>query len=151
MNHAQQSGSDDFRFGEFFLNPDRREVRKGDIVVRLDGEAFDVLLLLLGAEDQRATYDDLVAVLPGRSGARLTQAVRSIRRALDDTPGIPSVIVKTETGTYRLTTGSQRVAGPAQAALLPQPRPRPVAWVYASLLAAMLVLLGLAITLIPPL
>ncbi len=143
----QQSGY--YEFGAFSLYPGRREVKRGDIVVTMDAEAMDVLLYLLMSDNQTASYEDVVAILPAHSAARLDRAITNLRRALDDTPGQPSVIQKSEDGMYQLAVDSTLFAAQGTA-LLEQPRPRPAGWVYAALLGGMLVLLGLAVTLIPP-
>lgn len=135
---------------KFTLDPARREIRKGDIVIKLDREAMDVLLLLLEAGEQGLSGEEMLARL-SRPALDVRAAVMKIRRALDDTPGQPSVISKGDDDRYQLAGRLSVVGAPESRPFQPQVRPEPAGWVYACMVAGMLVLLGLAAVLIPPL
>ena len=134
----------------FTLDPARREIRKGDIVIKLDREAMDVLLLLHEAGGQGMSGEEVRARL-AKPALDVRAAVMKIRRALDDTPGQPSVISKREDDRFVLAGRLAVVGAPEARPFQPRVRPEPAGWVYACMVAGMLVLLGLAAVLIPPL
>jgi DNA-binding winged helix-turn-helix (wHTH) protein len=76
-----------FMFGEYFLDVDRRELRRGHALVRLAPQVFDVLLYLLHNRDRVVTKDDLLqAVWGGRivSESALTTRLNAARKAIGD-------------------------------------------------------------------
>jgi DNA-binding winged helix-turn-helix (wHTH) protein len=84
-----------FRFGPFLVSPAHRVVRRGDQDVPLIPKYFDLLVLLV-AERHRAVhrqeiFDRVWSDVVVSDGA-LSQAIRTIRRALGDDPREPTYI-----------------------------------------------------------
>jgi DNA-binding winged helix-turn-helix (wHTH) protein len=84
-----------YRFGPFSLSPGRRELLRDNAPVSLIPKYFDLLCLLIDrraeALGRQAIFD---AVWPDVivSDSALTQAIRTLRRALDDSPRTPVYI-----------------------------------------------------------
>ncbi|WP_441277544.1 winged helix-turn-helix domain-containing tetratricopeptide repeat protein [Tardiphaga sp. 172_B4_N1_3] len=76
-----------FRFDEFVLDTDRRELRRGTNTVAVEPQVFDVLEFLIRARDKVVSRDDLLAeVWHGRivSEATLSSRVNAARTAIGD-------------------------------------------------------------------
>jgi TolB-like protein len=76
-----------FRFDEFVLDTDRRELRRGTDTVAVEPQVFDVLEFLIRARDKVVSRDDLLAeVWHGRivSEATLSSRVNAARTAIGD-------------------------------------------------------------------
>ena len=76
-----------FRFDEFVLDTDRRELRRGTDTVAVEPQVFDVLEFLIRARDKVVSRDDLLAeVWHGRivSEATLSSRVNAARAAIGD-------------------------------------------------------------------
>lgn len=84
-----------YRFGEFILSPRRRLLVRGGAVVPLIPRYLDLLLLLVdareGAVDRRTIFDRVWSDVVVSDGA-LSQAIRTLRRALGDDPRAPRFI-----------------------------------------------------------
>jgi DNA-binding winged helix-turn-helix (wHTH) protein len=84
-----------FRFGEFTLLPRRRLLLRSGVAVPLIPKYFDLLQLLVErrheALDRREIFDRIWADVVVTDGA-LTQAVRTLRRVLQDDPRAPQYI-----------------------------------------------------------
>jgi DNA-binding winged helix-turn-helix (wHTH) protein len=93
-----------FRFGPFALSPSRRTLHRGDEEVPLIPRYFDLLLLLVErrheAVDRRRIFDSVWSDVVVSDGA-LTQAVRTLRRALGDDPREPVYIRTVSRHGYR--------------------------------------------------
>lgn len=77
-----------YRFGEFLLDPARRELLRGDSPLRLPPKAFDCLVYLVEHRDRAVGRDELIAAVWGRAEVDdnlLDQAMTRLRRTLDDT------------------------------------------------------------------
>src|SRR5262249_5455628 len=86
-----------FAFGDYVLDGERRELRRGAEQVALEPQVFDVLLYLLENRDRVVTKDDLIAsVWRGRivSESTLTSRITSARRAVGDS-GEQQALIKT--------------------------------------------------------
>jgi TolB-like protein len=84
-------------FGDFVLDPDRRELKQGPNQVALEPQVFDVLLYLIRNRDKVVTRDDLIeAVWNGRivSESTLTSRVNAARKAVADS-GQQQALIKT--------------------------------------------------------
>ncbi len=74
-------------FGDFRLDIERRELRRGSDIVNLEPKAFDLLTYLVRHRDRVVTKDDLLqAVWGGRivSELALTTRINAVRRAIGD-------------------------------------------------------------------
>jgi DNA-binding winged helix-turn-helix (wHTH) protein len=117
-----------FRFGPFDLSPARRRLRRESREVRLIPRYFDLLLLLV-TERHRAVhrheiFDRVWADVVVSDGA-LSQAVRTLRRALGDDPRDPRYIRTVSRHGYQfvfasLTTEPDLDEEPVAAAALPE-------------------------------
>ncbi|HEY1799087.1 MAG TPA: winged helix-turn-helix domain-containing protein [Stellaceae bacterium] len=86
-----------FRFGEYVLDPERRELRSGVGPVAVEPQVFDLLLYLLRNRDRVVTKDDLIAeVWGGRivSDSALTSRLNAARRAVADS-GTSQRVIRT--------------------------------------------------------
>jgi DNA-binding winged helix-turn-helix (wHTH) protein/pimeloyl-ACP methyl ester carboxylesterase len=76
-----------FRFHDFALDVERRELKRGPDLVALEPQVFDLLVYLVQNRDRVVSKDDLIAsVWGGRivSDSTLTSRINAARRALDD-------------------------------------------------------------------
>jgi pimeloyl-ACP methyl ester carboxylesterase/DNA-binding winged helix-turn-helix (wHTH) protein len=76
------------RFGDFTLDPDRRELRQGEALVAVEPQVFDLLVYLIGHRHRVVSKDDLLeSVWGGRivSESTLTTRINAARRAIGDT------------------------------------------------------------------
>jgi DNA-binding winged helix-turn-helix (wHTH) protein len=96
--------SNRYRFGEFVLSPRRRQLLRTDSAVPLIPRYFDLLLLLVErrdeAVDRRDIFDRVWSDVVVSDGA-LTQAIRTLRRALGDDPRDPRYIRTVSRHGYR--------------------------------------------------
>ena len=76
-----------FAFEDYVLDVNRRELRRGDQLVALEPQVFDVLVYLVQNRDRVVSKDDLLAAVWNsriRSDAVLSSRIASVRRAIDD-------------------------------------------------------------------
>jgi TolB-like protein/Flp pilus assembly protein TadD len=76
-----------YLFGDFTLDAARRELRRGDTLLAIEPQVFDLLEFLIRARDRVVSRDDLMAeVWRGRivSEATLSSRVNSARTAIGD-------------------------------------------------------------------
>jgi TolB-like protein/Tfp pilus assembly protein PilF len=83
-------GSADVRFAfeDYFLDADRRELKRGSELIAVGPKVFDLLLFLVQNPDHVVTRDDLLqAVWKGRivSESTLTSHINAVRKAIGDT------------------------------------------------------------------
>jgi DNA-binding winged helix-turn-helix (wHTH) protein len=74
-------------FGDYRLDIERRELRRGSEIAGLEPKAFDLLVYLVRHRDRVVSKDDLPQeVWGGRivSEAALTTRIKAVRRALGD-------------------------------------------------------------------
>jgi TolB-like protein/DNA-binding winged helix-turn-helix (wHTH) protein/tetratricopeptide (TPR) repeat protein len=86
-----------FSFGEFTLDPERRELRRGSESVAVEPQVFDLIVHLIRNRDRVVSKDDLIAsVWGGRfvSDSTLTSRVNAARRALGDS-GLEQRLIRT--------------------------------------------------------
>jgi pimeloyl-ACP methyl ester carboxylesterase/DNA-binding winged helix-turn-helix (wHTH) protein len=79
-----------FTFENFALDTDRRELRRGDSLVAVEPQVFDLLVYLVRNRDRVVSKDDMFsAVWDGRivSDSTLTSRINAARRSLGDSGG----------------------------------------------------------------
>jgi DNA-binding winged helix-turn-helix (wHTH) protein len=101
-----------FRFGSFLVSPAHRTLRRGDADVPIIPRYFDLLVLLLDQRHRVVTrqeiFDRVWADVVVSDGA-LSQAVRTIRRCLDDDPREPRFIRTVSRQGYQFVAGDVQV------------------------------------------
>jgi len=78
-----------FLFDEFRLDPARRELFKGSVLIDLPSTSLDGLIYLVQHRDRAVGRDELISAIWGRadiSDNLLSQTLVRVRRALDDIP-----------------------------------------------------------------
>jgi DNA-binding winged helix-turn-helix (wHTH) protein len=114
-----------YRFGPFTLSPGRRQLLNGGREVPLIPRYFDLLLLLVQrrheAVSRRVIFDTVWSDVVVSDGA-LTQAVRTLRRALGDDPREPSFIRTVSRHGYRFVYSdvAEEPEGPCEPIATPQ-------------------------------
>jgi TolB-like protein/cytochrome c-type biogenesis protein CcmH/NrfG len=86
-----------FWFGDYVLDPERRELRRGIEPVAVEPQVFDLLLYLLRNRDRVVTKNDLIAeVWGGRivSDSALTSRINGARRVVNDS-GTSQRVIRT--------------------------------------------------------
>jgi adenylate cyclase len=86
-----------YLFEDFVLDTDKRELRRGDDVVSVTPQVFDVLDYLIRSRERVVSKDDLVtAIWQGRiiSDAALTTCLKAVRSAIGDS-GEDQRLIKT--------------------------------------------------------
>ncbi|MEN3349533.1 MAG: hypothetical protein V7632_3168 [Bradyrhizobium sp.] len=76
-----------YRFNDFSLDPERRELRRGDALVAVEPQVFDLLEFLIRVRDRVVSRDEvLAAVWHGRivSAATLSSRINAARSAIGD-------------------------------------------------------------------
>lgn len=76
-----------YLFAGFSLDTDRRELRRGDGLLRLEPKAFDLLVYLIANRERVVSKDNLLAaVWNGRivSESALTTCINAVRKAIGD-------------------------------------------------------------------
>ncbi|HEY7230885.1 MAG TPA: winged helix-turn-helix domain-containing tetratricopeptide repeat protein [Pseudolabrys sp.] len=77
-----------FLFDNYALDSERRELRRGGILIAVEPQVFDLLVYLIENRDRVVSKDDLIAsVWGGRivSESTLTSRINGVRRAIGDT------------------------------------------------------------------
>jgi non-specific serine/threonine protein kinase len=104
------------RFGRFLLDTRRRELRMDGVLVPIGGRAFDILAMLVAADGQLVTKDELMSrVWPGRfvEENNLQFQISTLRKAL----GADRDFIKTVAGRgYRFIADTSTPADPDSAA-----------------------------------
>jgi DNA-binding winged helix-turn-helix (wHTH) protein len=74
-------------FGEYGLDTDRRELRRGSELVSIGPQGFDVLIYLISKRERVVSKDDLIdAVWRGRtvSDSTLASQINAVRKSIGD-------------------------------------------------------------------
>ncbi len=85
-----------YRFGQFVLDPDKRELCRADSPVSLTPRAFDVLLFLVQNPNRLVTKEELLQAVWGDTfveEGNLTQYISHLRKALADNSDDARLIV----------------------------------------------------------
>jgi TolB-like protein len=86
-----------YRFDDYALDTDRRELRRGTALVSIEPQVFDILAYLVQNRDRVVTKDDLIAsIWEGRivSESALTTRINAARSAIGDS-GKQQRLIKT--------------------------------------------------------
>jgi TolB-like protein/DNA-binding winged helix-turn-helix (wHTH) protein len=100
-------------FGDYVLDRERRELRRGSEQIALEPQVFDVLIHLAQHRDRVVTKDDLIAsVWAGRivSDSTLTSRVNAARKAVGDR-GDRQAVIKTYARKGFRFVGEVRIGG----------------------------------------
>jgi len=128
-----------YRFDDCSLDTDRRELRRGTELVRLEPQVFDLLVYLIRNRERVVSKDDLIAAIWGGrivSESALTTRINAVRSAIGDS-GDEQRLVKTfqrkgirfvgavreEQPAVATTAAAAVAAGPAAPALALPDRP----------------------------
>ncbi|HEY0160022.1 MAG TPA: tetratricopeptide repeat protein [Thermoanaerobaculia bacterium] len=143
------------RFGPFELDPDREELRRSGLVLRIPRQPLRILLLLVSRAGEVVTRDDIHAAIWGSETYvdfehGINSAIRQIRFALGDRAETPRYVRTLPRRGYSFIAAVERVAKPGEsasvavpAAAVPTPpaaRPRLTLRVLAVAAVALLVL-----------
>jgi len=95
-----------YRFGEFELDLDAQQLRKGGTAVRLERRPFDLLVMLVERRGSLVSRDEIVASLWPKNviidfDSGLNTLVRKIRSVLGDSPDTPRYIETVSGRGYR--------------------------------------------------
>src|SRR5262245_10362474 len=123
-----------FRFEEFAVSPEERMVRRPGVEVPLVPRYFDLLVLLLEQRHRAVTRDEILERVWSDvvvSDGALSQAIRTLRRALGDAAREPIYIRTVSRHGYRFVYPhvTEEAAGdgrPAPSTPVPAPAPQPV-------------------------
>jgi DNA-binding winged helix-turn-helix (wHTH) protein len=86
-----------FRFGDYVLDIERRELRRGAEPVALEPQVFDLLVYLVRNRDRVVSKDDSIqGVWGGRivSDSALTTRLNAVRKAVNDS-GVEQRLIRT--------------------------------------------------------
>ncbi|MBJ7338270.1 alpha/beta fold hydrolase [Mycolicibacterium sp.] len=115
-----------WRFDDFVLDTARYELRRGDSVIRVEPQVFDVMTQLVGNHERLVTKEELFdSVWGGRfvGEAALTSRIKAARHALGD-DGESQRYIRTVRGRGYQFVGTLVVDEPA-VATTPEPSPPP--------------------------
>ncbi|TVR98615.1 MAG: hypothetical protein EA418_01125 [Wenzhouxiangellaceae bacterium] len=93
-----------YRFGEFELFPELRELRCGDKALRAEPRVFDLLCFLVEHRERAVAKDELIRSVWGHSAltdAGLSQTVGRLRRLLGDSSDQPRFVATVHGFGYR--------------------------------------------------
>ena len=107
-----------FVFGDYSLDVGRRELRRGQNLVQLEPQVFDLLVYLVRNRDRVVTRDDIfAAVWGGRivSESTLSSRITAVRKAIGDS-GEQQALIRTAArkGIRFIGEVSEQTEGPAQ-------------------------------------
>ncbi len=107
-----------FVFGDYSLDVGRRELRRGQNLVQLEPQVFDLLVYLVRNRDRVVTRDDIfAAVWGGRivSESTLSSRITAVRKAIGDS-GEQQALIRTAVrkGIRFIGEVSEQTEGPAQ-------------------------------------
>ncbi len=86
-----------YEFGEYSLDVDRRELRRGDDQIAIEPQVFDLVVYLVRNRDRVVSKDDLIGEIWGGrivSDSAVTTRINAARRALGDT-GTAQTMIRT--------------------------------------------------------
>jgi len=99
-----------YRFEDYVLDSDRRELRRGAALLAIEPQVFDLLVFLVGSRDRLVSKDDVLAsVWGGRivSESTLASRINAVRRVVGDS-GKKQRLIRTTIGKGIRFIGSVR-------------------------------------------
>jgi TolB-like protein len=99
-----------YRFEDYVLDSDRRELRRGPSLLAIEPQVFDLLIFLVGNRDRLVTKEDMLAsVWGGRivSESTLASRINAVRRIVGDS-GDKQRLIRTTIGKGVRFVGSVR-------------------------------------------
>jgi len=114
-----------FQFGDHLLDVERRELRRGNQVVDVEPQVFDLLLHLLRNRERVVSKDDLIAsVWGGRivSDATIDSRINAVRHAIGDS-GATQALIRTFPRKGIRFVGAAQEEGEAVPAIAPAGEP----------------------------
>jgi TolB-like protein/cytochrome c-type biogenesis protein CcmH/NrfG len=108
-----------YNFEAYVLDTSRRELRRGDALIALEPQVFDLLVYLIENRDRVVSKDDLMAaVWQGRivSESTLTSRINAARKAVGDTGNQQNMIRTVARKGFRFVGDVRDGAAPATAA-----------------------------------
>ena len=109
-----------YTFKGYSLDPDRRELRHGDDLVRVEPQVFDLLHYLIRNRDRMVSKEDVIAeVWDGRivSESTLSSRLTAVRQAVGDTGKKQQLIRTVPNRGFRFVGDvheTERIGGPAK-------------------------------------
>jgi TolB-like protein/Tfp pilus assembly protein PilF len=110
-------------FADHVLDSDRRELRRGDRLVALEPQVFDLLVYLMENRERVVSKDDLIAsVWGGRivSDSTLTSRINAARKAIGDSGGEQKLIRTIARKGLRFVGAARTEPGDEPAAVPPE-------------------------------
>jgi DNA-binding winged helix-turn-helix (wHTH) protein/tetratricopeptide (TPR) repeat protein len=107
-----------FAFGDFSLDSDRRELRRGETLVAIEPQVFDVLEYLIARRERVVGKAELLEAIWQRriiSDSTLSSRIAALRRAVGDTGEAQRVIRTVARKGYRFTGTVHELRGVDQA------------------------------------
>ena len=108
-----------YRFGQFQLNQDKREIRSDKATLKVEPKVFDLILFLIENKDRVVSKDELIDMLWGGrfvSDAAVSSAVAAARKVLGESAKRPNFITTAHGRGFRFTGDVERSgASPAEA------------------------------------
>jgi DNA-binding winged helix-turn-helix (wHTH) protein/TolB-like protein/Flp pilus assembly protein TadD len=132
-------------FGPFELDPEREELRRSGLVLRLPRQPFRILLLLVRRAGEVVSRDEIHAAIWGNETHvdfehGINSAIRQIRFALGDHAGTPRYVRTLPRRGYSFIASVAQSARPGESApepeVIPVPRRRRVAAIAATIVIA---------------
>lgn len=108
------NGKQCYRFEDFVLDADRRELMRGSVQIAIGPQVFDLLLHLIDNRQQVVTKDNLIAMVwKGRivSDSTLTSQINAVRNAIGDTGESQHLVRTISRKGYRFIGDVTEVAG----------------------------------------
>jgi len=116
-----------FLFADHVLDVERRELRRGDALIAVEPQVFDLLVYLVRNRDRVVSKDDLIAAVWGGrivSDSTLTSRVNAVRKAVGDSGGEQKLIrTIARKGIRFVGSVTERAASRASGAPLPASAP----------------------------
>jgi TolB-like protein len=115
-----------YRFNDFVLDPDRRELARGSGAIVIGPQVFDLLIYLVQNRERVVSKDNLIDVVWGGriiSESTLTSHINAVRKAIGDTGGEQHLVRTIARKGYRFVGDVQESNGSKRPDLTALPEP----------------------------